>query len=249
MQKQSCDSALGLGSIQWFEKVPEKFTYKKEEEKVALNPVLCADNVTTCDPLKTCCRMADGSYGCCPYTDGVCCSEFSSCCPQNTVCGEEAGECISISEILTIQKSLVKEKAKLETCSGDLCSPDSLCCKSSAGVEVCCPYTNGTCCGSHGFCCPAGYTCNTAQETCTLNDDLHFKIAPKKIVNFKNNLIKNKAELLGEHEKTVDCADSLHFCPDSQTCCKLASKSKGNKEVFGCCPFENAICCDDGINW
>ena len=31
------------------------------------------------------------------------------------------------------------------------CPPDSTSCKNTNGDEVCCPYTNGTCCGPHGY--------------------------------------------------------------------------------------------------
>ena len=53
--------------------------YNNNEPTVAADPVICNDNVTECDPLKVCCKLDDGSYGCCPYTDGVCCGW--SCCP------------------------------------------------------------------------------------------------------------------------------------------------------------------------
>ena len=37
----------------------------------------------------------------------------------------------------------------------------------------------------------------------------------------------------------VQC-NATAFCPDGQTCCRLASGQ------WGCCPFPNAVCCSDG---
>ncbi len=49
------------------------------------------------------------------------------------------------------------------------------------------------------------------------------------------------AELL-----SVECEDSIHFCPDTYSCC-VKRNSEG--KAYGCCPVEDAVCCDDGINW
>ena len=38
---------------------------------------------------------------------------------------------------------------------------------------------------------------------------------------------------------SVQCDDGSE-CPDGTTCCKL---SYGQ---WGCCPYPNAVCCDDG---
>ena len=73
MQRQSCDG-YNLNneiSINWSNKIPAKQIYnaEKNKDKVVEN-VLCDDKITTCDPLKTCCKFSDESYGCCPYTGG-----------------------------------------------------------------------------------------------------------------------------------------------------------------------------------
>ena len=39
----------------------------------------------------------------------------------------------------------------------------------------------------------------------------------------------------------VPC-NSTAYCQDGNTCCKLLSGQ------WGCCPFENAVCCSDGIH-
>ncbi|GIY95458.1 progranulin [Caerostris extrusa] len=39
-----------------------------------------------------------------------------------------------------------------------------------------------------------------------------------------------------------ECPGGTFQCPDSATCCQLINKS------YGCCPLENAVCCDDHIH-
>ena len=39
----------------------------------------------------------------------------------------------------------------------------------------------------------------------------------------------------------VQCPDGS-FCPDENTCCKLAGGG------YGCCPSPSAVCCSDGIH-
>jgi hypothetical protein len=62
----------------------------EKNKNIAQNPIVCEDN-STCDPLSICCKMADGDYGCCPYIDGICCTQLSYCCPGNSFCGKIIG--------------------------------------------------------------------------------------------------------------------------------------------------------------
>ena len=52
-----------------------------------------------------------------------------------------------------------------------------------------------------------------------------------KLSVFKNALWK----------RTVVC-DTSHYCPNGNTCCRLASGQ------WGCCPVPNAVCCSDGAH-
>lgn len=228
MKEKSCDKN-GYGATSWLEKVPAKKFFDKNAPKVANDPILCADNVTTCDPLDTCCKMADGSYGCCPYTDGVCCTDLSFCCPSDSVCGNHIGQCLKKKILMEQIEALANKVENFKfDCEGTVCQRQD-------GQSVCCPYSNGTCCGSHGFCCPHGYNCNLKDESCQMQDpDVSKKILPAA-----------KETLLGvepNFDTMIECQDSVHFCPDSSTCCKT-------KESYGCCAIQNAICCDDGVNW
>jgi hypothetical protein len=92
MSKQACVSTNGhlKKFTRWFTKaLSSKILFDKNEPQKPVKPILCLDNSTTCDPLKTCCMMSDNSYGCCNYVDGVCCRDF--CCPSGNVCGKRKG--------------------------------------------------------------------------------------------------------------------------------------------------------------
>ena len=183
MQKQCCDPSGPSGeSVAWKAKLPGDKLFIEDEEKlklkgepkVAQNPVTCLDN-STCDPLKICCKMENGAYGCCPYSDGVCCEHTSSCCPGGTVCGDVAGDCRPKQRrpyhvqfnwhTIELKAGQISEKTKVEMISSSSnvcpggetkCDAEATCCKRSDDSYACCPYNNGTCCGSEGFCCPNG---------------------------------------------------------------------------------------------
>ena len=164
LDKQSCESENNGILVNWFDKVSsKKLTFDTKNQNVAVDPIVCPDN-STCDPLKTCCLFLNlgNSYGCCPFSDGVCCPDFNYCCPGNTQCGKQYGECNPINKMIKSNFLLnwhtVEDKAqKIEgkkAKNTDLCSITETKCLNSFGNYSCCPYNNGTCCGSEGWCCP-----------------------------------------------------------------------------------------------
>ena len=54
--------------------------------------VICPDELHYCPDGTTCCKRHDGSYGCCPYPDAVCCKD-NSCCPHAMTCCQPYGCC------------------------------------------------------------------------------------------------------------------------------------------------------------
>ena len=50
--------------------------------------IVCDDHKSFCPGSGSCCGMAHGKHGCCPYFDGVCCSNQRQCCPQGYDCIE-----------------------------------------------------------------------------------------------------------------------------------------------------------------
>jgi hypothetical protein len=115
LDKQACETETKGNFMSWFEKAKsKKLTYSEKEPKVAADPVICPDN-STCDPLKTCCRLSFGSYGCCPYSDGVCCPEINYCCPGNSRCGFKYGECLPVNQMKVFQLNwhTIEDKAQI----------------------------------------------------------------------------------------------------------------------------------------
>ena len=45
----------------------------------------CPD-ASTCPGEETCCVLASGEYGCCPFSDATCCSDKLHCCPKGYTC-------------------------------------------------------------------------------------------------------------------------------------------------------------------
>jgi len=75
--RYTCDVADGRCnkgdvSLPFYKKI-ESIAVKKEKE-VSLSSVVCPDGSSFCPRDYTCCKMADGAYGCCPLDNAVCCS-------------------------------------------------------------------------------------------------------------------------------------------------------------------------------
>jgi len=98
-------------------------------------------------------------------------------------------------------------------------------CLQASGQYACCPLPKAVCCEDQIHCCPQGYTCDTSQGTC---------IKEKTVI--QANLVKST------QDKSVICPSANINCSDGQTCCLSSS---GN---YQCCPFENAVCCEDKIH-
>ena len=53
-----------------------KIAAKKE-----VGSVTCDDG-SSCPSGTTCCKLATGGYGCCPFPEAVCCDDGQHCCPN-----------------------------------------------------------------------------------------------------------------------------------------------------------------------
>lgn len=219
--------------------------YNKNEPQKKDDPVICPDQVTKCDPLKVCCSTGDGSYGCCPYSNGICCSQ-GHCCPNDLTCGSKFGECKKKSESWEDIKPIKEQMKGNSSCSN--CGEGSVCCQNSKSEGLCCPYEEGTCCGADGYCCPKNYQCVADQQACQYIDPDSKKEAAK-IVEFRIPHFRNVPSVGSEsNDNSIQCPDTIHFCPDAYTCCMMKAPFS-NELSYGCCPFKEAVCCMDGINW
>lgn len=57
--------------------------------------VVQCDSSHSCPESSTCCKLADGSWGCCPVRDGTCCEDHIHCCAKGLTCDTAQGRCIS----------------------------------------------------------------------------------------------------------------------------------------------------------
>jgi len=71
-------------------------------EELQLKNDVASDDVNTvcpdgseCEGEETCCLMAGGEYGCCPYSDASCCADLLHCCPSGTICDPSTAQCKS----------------------------------------------------------------------------------------------------------------------------------------------------------
>uniref|UniRef100_A0A1I7UV94 GRANULINS domain-containing protein n=1 Tax=Caenorhabditis tropicalis TaxID=1561998 RepID=A0A1I7UV94_9PELO len=59
---------------------------KKTVERNEFNEVLCPDRSSKCPDGSTCCMLEQGTYGCCPVPNAVCCADMLHCCPNGFQC-------------------------------------------------------------------------------------------------------------------------------------------------------------------
>merc|ERR1712096_155366 len=50
--------------------------------------LVCPDNIFECRDGHTCCRLAAGEPGCCPFPRAVSCKDNIHCCPASYTCNE-----------------------------------------------------------------------------------------------------------------------------------------------------------------
>ncbi|XP_063693192.1 uncharacterized protein LOC134825040 isoform X3 [Bolinopsis microptera] len=174
------------------------------------------DDGSSCPTGTTCCKLSSGDWGCCPYPEAVCCDDGKHCCPQGYTCDVSAGTC----DRGNTQSELTELSVGSVSCDdGSSCPTGTTCCKLSSGDWGCCPYPKAVCCDDGEHCCPQGYTCDVSAGTCDRSN--------------------TQSELTELSVGSIKCDDGSS-CPTGTTCCKLSSGD------WGCCPYPEAVCCNDG---
>ena len=207
---------------------------EKDSSTVALmvskvrRPMVKCEDGSVCPGTETCCKLASGGYGCCPYEEAVCCSDGLHCCPHGTTCDVAKGTCVrSEKDSSTVALMVSKVRRPMVKCEdGSVCPGTETCCKLASGGYGCCPYEEAVCCSDGLHCCPHGTTCDVAKGTCVRSEKDSSTVA----------LVVSKVR-----RPMVKCEDGS-VCPGTETCCKLASGG------YGCCPYEEAVCCSDGLH-
>ncbi|XP_054931187.1 uncharacterized protein [Dermacentor andersoni] len=217
-----------------------------EVAESSVGKVRCPDG-NYCLNGQTCCLLTSGHYGCCPYQHAECCSDHSSCCPEGYQCRVSTHQCVHATTNHTV--AMVKKVDPIvpalrsvaslrnvpnQMCpDGNECEDDQTCCMLQSGSYGCCPYNQAVCCDDREHCCPAGYTCDTQTARCLkgdLSSPLMRPLVPKRRSSLMNTILVDVPNQM--------CPDG-NECEDNQTCCMLQSGS------YGCCPYNQAVCCDD----
>jgi len=234
-QNTKCDAGMCVQLDKTNVTAKKTFFAKDRDIHCFGSEFLCPDNTTCCK------GIVPGTYGCCPMEDAVCCSDGYHCCPKNTVCDVEAEKCVGKDVMFemydswksrdqvqdsAIYKPLLKSlNTALVICPDPsfTCPVEYTCCKLPNGSWGCCPYPEATCCNDHLHCCPEKMRCDNASQVCRQG-----RISVP-------SLLKKVAEPLNVR---LTCPDNSS-CAESMTCCQLKS------ERYGCCVYDNAVCCQD----
>ncbi|XP_040845172.1 progranulin [Ochotona curzoniae] len=209
----------------------------QQSETTSVGAVQCPGSQFECPDSSTCCVMVDGSWGCCPMPEASCCEDRVHCCPHGAVCDLAHTRCIMVTGTQPLAKKIPARRTNRPvalmalptsvTCPDghSLCPDNSTCCELPSGKYGCCPMPNAICCSDHQHCCPQDTTCDLIRSKCIS----------------KENTTDLLTKLPAHTVQDVKC-DMEVSCPDGYTCCRLASGA------WGCCPFSQAVCCEDHIH-
>ncbi|XP_069337618.1 progranulin isoform X1 [Eulemur rufifrons] len=209
------------------------------EDNTPLGAVQCPGNQFECPNSSTCCVMLDGSWGCCPIPQASCCEDRVHCCPHGASCDLVNARCITPKGTHPLAKKIPAQRTNravalsTSVVSTSVLCPDgrsqcpdgSTCCELPSGKYGCCPMPNAICCSDHLHCCPQDTVCDLVRSKCISKE------------NTTDLLTKLPAHTVQE----VKC-DMEVSCPDGYTCCRLQTGA------WGCCPFTQAVCCEDHIH-
>uniref|UniRef100_A0A673V7M0 Progranulin n=1 Tax=Suricata suricatta TaxID=37032 RepID=A0A673V7M0_SURSU len=200
-----------------------------------LGAVQCPDGRFECPNSSTCCTMLDGSWGCCPMPQAVCCEDHVHCCPAGFKCDTAKGTCEQQAQQAPwmVQALAHLHLPKPQAMEDDVpcdnvtsCPSSNTCCRLESGEWGCCPAPEAVCCSDHKHCCPHGYTC-LAEGQCQRG---------KKVVTGLEKMPARRRSL--SHRRDTGC-DQHTSCPVGQTCCPSLSGG------WACCQLPHAVCCED----
>ncbi|KAG8446958.1 hypothetical protein GDO86_014410 [Hymenochirus boettgeri] len=208
----------------------------------------CPDR-PSCPDGATCCKQRDSSYGCCPMLTAVCCSDHYHCCPSaSDVQCDDLSSCPDKQHVVAwLQESgMLPNRTGMVSFLKELKGKQSLI--GLAGLSHFIDFSlfsQAVWFDDHVHCCPTGYSCLKGSAVCC---DDHVHCCPPGYTCSQGGLCKAesipwfiKTPALRQPVSNVKC-DDFASCPDKQTCCRLASGE------WGCCPIEQAVCCDDHVH-
>ncbi|XP_064479542.1 progranulin-like [Ornithodoros turicata] len=201
----------------------------------------CPDR-SYCPAKTTCCLLTTGQYGCCHIEHAVCCTGQDACCPEGYRCQVSTHSCtkgstsIAMSEkrpSLSLDVVLAIQREYIECPDRSYCPAKTTCCLLTTGQYGCCHIEHAVCCTGHDACCPEGYRCQVSTHSCTKGST--------SIAMSEKRPSLSLDMVLSLQSSEVTCPDQTR-CPGGRTCCKTEDGK------YSCCPFSEAVCCDDGVH-
>lgn len=184
----------------------------------------------------TCCQVPDGSYGCCPLPNAVCCDDHIHCCSHGYVCNN--GNCEKGNQdVLPVNQSLLLTEKIVCPDKEHVCPDNSTCCQLYVPGEYgCCPMPQAVCCSDGVHCCPQGSSCDLIHSRCVENEHENEILKSDGAIPFSAFVQE------AEHVSDIVCPGGKYQCPDGSTCCQLSGGE------WGCCPLAHAVCCPDHLH-
>jgi len=203
--------------------------------------VICPGGKYSCPNYMTCCQSnIKGKYGCCPFPDATCCSDSWHCCPSGSKCDLEHNRCTRgglFMPLFTKTKAFnvgAQQALPNEECPDkSQCPEGDTCCKLPSSMYGCCPLQEAVCCDDHIHCCPHGTVCDLQAGGCNPGNSITL------VPFFGLKMKSGKEPSIKKPPVSSVCPGGLFECPHKSTCCLSSNKS------WGCCPYDNAICCND----
>ncbi|XP_074835320.1 progranulin isoform X2 [Carettochelys insculpta] len=205
----------------------------------AAGAVQCPDGQLECPNESTCCMMPTGAWGCCPMPEAACCADKVHCCPHATTCDLAHARCLSAAgdQPLGIKVPARRRVPWLGvpvslgtiTCPDheSACPDGTTCCQLPTIQYGCCPLQNAVCCSDRLHCCLQGTTCDLLHGKCT---SVLGQMQPLTWLPAASTTAQD-----------VLC-DEQTRCPNGHMCCQLETRA------WGCCPLEEAVCCQDQVH-
>jgi len=137
------------------------------------------------------------------------------------------------------------------------CPDGDTCCQLKDGGFGCCPMPSAVCCKDGTHCCPHGTNCNTEKGTCdSVAANLLMSVLKSQgsilmsdsfpateVVESEPATEESFLSVVNVIEKGHRCNATL-TCPEEKTCCN----GRGRADIWGCCPWENGVCCPNMKN-
>uniref|UniRef100_A0A672FF04 Progranulin-like n=1 Tax=Salarias fasciatus TaxID=181472 RepID=A0A672FF04_SALFA len=238
--------------------------------------VVCRDGTSECPGGTTCCETPEGTWGCCPLENAVCCSDKVHCCPEGSACDVEHSRCVSSdSKTATPMWAKLPARTRAEwenlkdgevtAAEADEVKPEKVPERSTAGVphsergvalsSVTSAASGGVVACDETSACPDDTTCCKTQQgewgCCPL---------PKAVccsdgehccpTGQKCNLAEQTCESGLRSEPWVEKIPAIRRevvqCDETSACPDDTTCCKTQQGEWGCCPLPKAVCCSDG---